>query len=162
LWSWHRIHHTDTQLDATTGLRHHRFESMLDYLGFLLPVLLLAPSAAAVLGYFLLSIAFAMFTHVPPGWLPEPVDRALSRVVMTPRLHRLHHSTWQPETDTNYGTVLTIRDRLFGTYLAAPAVPRPGFAVGLEEFPVTKAQDPFLQLAAPFLAADQRDRAEGQ
>jgi sterol desaturase/sphingolipid hydroxylase (fatty acid hydroxylase superfamily) len=159
LWGWHRIHHTDTQLDATTGLRHHPFESMLDYLAFLLPVLLLAPSAAGVLGYFILSIAFAMFTHFPPHWLPAKWDRAISYVLMTPRLHQLHHSTWQPETDTNYGNVLNIWDRLFGTFLAPPPVPRAGFALGLEEFPVKKAQDPFLQLASPFLAADQREKA---
>jgi sterol desaturase/sphingolipid hydroxylase (fatty acid hydroxylase superfamily) len=161
LWGWHRIHHTDQHLDATTGLRHHPFESMLDYVAFLLPTLLLAPSAAGVLGYFVLTIAFAMFTHFPPSWLPAWLDRAMAYVFMTPRLHQLHHSTWQPETDTNYGNVLNIWDRLFGTFLAAPEMLRQGFALGLEEFPKAKAQDPFLLLASPFLAADQRDGVKG-
>ncbi len=156
LWTWHRIHHTDHRLDATTGLRHHPFESMLDYLAFLLVITLVAPSAAGVLGYFLLSIAFAMYTHFPPAWLPVDIDRAFAKVIMTPRLHRLHHSTWQPETDTNYGNVLVIWDRVFGTYLAAPETLRPDFRLGLDEWPAAKAQDPFLQLASPFLPTDQQ------
>lgn len=161
LWGWHRIHHSDTRLDATTGLRHHPFESLVEYVAFFGTILLLAPSAGGVLGYFVLSIAFAMFTHFPPYWLPARLDKRLSVLFMTPRLHQLHHSTWQPETDTNYGIILTIWDRLFGTYLAAPNQLRPGFALGLDEFPVAKAQDPFLQLASPFLAFDQRDKGSG-
>jgi sterol desaturase/sphingolipid hydroxylase (fatty acid hydroxylase superfamily) len=158
LWSWHRIHHSDPALDATTGFRHHPFESMMDYGAFLLPTLLLAPSAAAVLSYFLLHIFFAMFTHLPPKWVPQRIDRALSVAVNTPSLHQLHHSSLQIETDTNYGNVLMIWDRLFGTYLAAPSTPRPGFTLGLDEFPQQKAQDPFLLLASPFLSPDHRDQ----
>jgi sterol desaturase/sphingolipid hydroxylase (fatty acid hydroxylase superfamily) len=167
LWRLHRVHHTDLQLDATTGLRHHPFESMLDYLGFLLVTLLLAPEAAAVLGYFLVSIAFALFTHFPVHWLPVQLDNALSTVIMTPRLHRLHHSAWHKETDTNYGNVLTFWDRLFGTYLPAPATDRAGFAIGLAEFPAHKAQDPFVMMASPFQrvapqTAPSRDRTPNQ
>lgn len=158
LWGWHRIHHADTRLDATTGLRHHPFESMLDYGSFLVVTLALAPSAAGVLGYFILTVAFAMFTHFPPAWLPERLDRALSWLIVTPRLHQLHHSNWQRETDTNFGTLLIIWDRLFGTFLAAPSTPRTGFTLGLEEFPERKSQDPFLQLASPFMAPDHRDK----
>lgn len=158
-WSWHRIHHSDTRLDATTGLRHHPFESMLDYAAFLLPTLFLAPSAAGVLSYFILTIAFAMFTHFPPKWIPERLDRALSVVIVTPRLHQLHHSSWQQETNTNYGTLLIIWDRLFGTYLPAPSTQRPGFSLGLDEFPHNKAQDPFLLMASPFMAPDHRDKS---
>ncbi len=157
LWNWHRIHHTDTRLDATTGLRHHPFESLLDYAAFLMPTLLLGPSAGGVLAYFILTIGFAMFTHFPPAWLPARLDHALSHVIMTPRLHQLHHSTHQPETDTNYGNVLVIWDRLFGTYLPARATPRPGFRLGLDEVPAPRAQDPFLMLAAPFLPHDLRN-----
>jgi sterol desaturase/sphingolipid hydroxylase (fatty acid hydroxylase superfamily) len=156
LWRLHRVHHTDTHLDATTGLRHHPLESLVDYVPFLALTLIVAPSAAGVLGYFLLGFAFAVFTHIDPNWVPARLDRALSLVIMTPRLHQLHHSTWQPETDTNYGNILTVWDRVFGTYLPAPATPRAGFALGLQEFPPTRAQDPFLLIASPFLAADQR------
>jgi sterol desaturase/sphingolipid hydroxylase (fatty acid hydroxylase superfamily) len=159
LWSWHRVHHSDPQLDATTGLRHHPFESLLDYLAFLLPVALIAPSAAGWLGYFLLNIAFALLTHMPPDLLPRKLERVLSRVVMTPGLHHLHHSDWQPETDSNYGTILVIWDQLFGTYRPLPATPRPGFALGLVEVPAPQAQDPFLMLAAPFLPQDLRPRS---
>jgi sterol desaturase/sphingolipid hydroxylase (fatty acid hydroxylase superfamily) len=161
LWSWHRIHHSDPALDATTGLRHHPFESVLDYVAFLLPTALLAPSAAAALGYFLLHIVFAMFTHFPPAFVPKRIDRALSLVINTPSLHQLHHSSWQKETDTNYGNVLMIWDRLFGTYLAAPETQRPGFALGLKEFPRQKAQDPFLLIVSPFMRPDHRDGNAG-
>jgi sterol desaturase/sphingolipid hydroxylase (fatty acid hydroxylase superfamily) len=157
LWSLHRIHHTDTTLDATTGLRHHPFESMVDYIPALGLTLILTPSAAGILGFFLLGFAFALFTHINPAWVPARLDRALSSVIMTPRLHQLHHSTWQPETDTNYGNILVIWDRIFGTYLPAPDTPRAGFALGLDTFPAQKAQDPFLLIASPFLGPDLRD-----
>lgn len=75
---------------------------------------------------------------------------------MTPRLHQLHHSTFQPETGTNYGNVQVIWDRLFGTCLAAPDSARASFALGLDEFSTAGAQDPVLLIAAPFLAPDHR------
>jgi sterol desaturase/sphingolipid hydroxylase (fatty acid hydroxylase superfamily) len=150
LWSWHRIHHTDKELDATTGLRHHPFESILDYIAFLLPTLLLSPSPAAILSYFILTIAFAMFAHFPTHWLSAPIDQALSLIIVTPRLHQLHHSTWHKETDTNYGNVLVIWDRMFGTYHAVPDKLRADFALGLDEFPRIKAEDPFHLLISPF------------
>jgi sterol desaturase/sphingolipid hydroxylase (fatty acid hydroxylase superfamily) len=158
LWRLHRIHHTDTTLDATTGLRQHPFESVVDYIPFLGLALVLSPSAAAVLGFFLLTFVFAIFTHITPALVPERLDRALSAIIMTPRLHQLHHSTWQPETDTNFGNVLVIWDRLFGTFLAAKQTPRAGFATGLDEVPAPQARDPFLLLALPFLHQDLRPR----
>jgi sterol desaturase/sphingolipid hydroxylase (fatty acid hydroxylase superfamily) len=161
LWTWHRIHHSDTRLDATTGLRHHPIESVLEYIAFLSLTVALAPTAAGVLGYFILNIAFAMFTHSPPAWLPARLDRALASMIMTPRLHQLHHSRWRKETDTNYGNILVVWDRLFGTYLAAPDSVRPGFALGLDEFPQKTAQDPFLQMASPFIPIDDRDELSG-
>lgn len=155
-WRLHRVHHADTTLDATTGLRTHPLEGVVVYTPILILTLFLTPSAEAVLGTFVISFGFNMFTHIDPGWVPARLDRALSHVIMTPRLHQLHHSTWQPETDTNFGNILVIWDKMFGTFLPAPHTPRAGFAVGLNEFPVQAAQDPFLQLASPFLAADQR------
>jgi sterol desaturase/sphingolipid hydroxylase (fatty acid hydroxylase superfamily) len=149
LWALHRVHHADTTLDATSGLRHHPVEAIISYLVLIGTAALLRPSAEGVLGYILLSMAFAMFTHMSPGLLPALMDRALSRLLVTPRLHQLHHSNRQPETDSNYGEVLIVWDRLFATCLDTPVVPRAGFAVGLEEFPPALAQDPIRQLASP-------------
>ncbi|MFM2390644.1 MAG: hypothetical protein RLZZ437_2199, partial [Pseudomonadota bacterium] len=154
LWRLHRIHHTDTMLDATTGLRHHPLESVVEYIPLLCLILILTPSAAGVLGFLALNIAFALFTHMNPACLPARLDRALAHFIMTPRLHRLHHSTWQPETDTNYGNILVIWDRLFGTFLAAPDNVRAGFLLGLDSFPAQQAQDPFALIASAFLPAD--------
>jgi sterol desaturase/sphingolipid hydroxylase (fatty acid hydroxylase superfamily) len=157
LWSWHRVHHTDTALDATTGLRHHPFEGLLNYPIFFLPLIILSPSASVMLAYILVSTFFALFTHMSPDWLPPRIDNILAKIVMTPRLHQLHHSTWQPETDTNYGNVLVIWDQLFGTYRRALPTPRHGFALGLEEVPAHKAQDPLLMIVSPFVRHDLRD-----
>ncbi len=159
LWRLHRVHHTDRDLDATTGLRHHPFEGMLDHLALLGPTLVLAPTPEVVLVSLLVGIGFALFAHLDPGWVPARLDRALRLAIVTPRMHRLHHSTWQPETDTNFGTVLTFWDRLFGTYLEPPDTPRAGFALGLDEVPRARAQDLGAMLAQPFMAAD---RGNGQ
>jgi sterol desaturase/sphingolipid hydroxylase (fatty acid hydroxylase superfamily) len=157
LWALHRIHHSDTTLDATTALRHHPLESIIDYAAIAVPILVFAPSAQGLLAYMLFLIGFSFFVHMDPALLPERLDRALARVVMTPRLHRLHHSTYQPETDTNYTNVLVIWDRLFGTFLAPTPHPRAGFRLGLDAVSPKAARDPFLQMAEPFLRADSPD-----
>jgi sterol desaturase/sphingolipid hydroxylase (fatty acid hydroxylase superfamily) len=150
LWRWHEIHHSDKVLDATTGLRFHPLESLLEYLGFLITVMLLAPSASALIAFFMVTMAFTIFTHMDHEIIPARFDRVLAKVIVTPRLHNLHHSDWHRETDTNYGAIIVIWDRLFGTYLPAPDVQRDDFALGLKEYSQEKSVDPFLLLASPF------------
>lgn len=157
LWAFHRVHHADTQLDATTGLRHHPVDAVASLAVVAGLAALLAPTAGALVAYLLLTSAFAIFGHLGPELVPARVDRVLSRVIVTPRLHRLHHSRRRCETDSNFGDVLMVWDRLFGTFRGAgEAGPDPG-RPGLVEVPDREASDPFAQLAAPF----RRDRPPG-
>lgn len=129
LWSVHRVHHCDTCLDGSTGLRFHPLELLVS-MAVLVPLSIamgLSPVALAALET--VEILGGILTHTSLR-LPEPAERALRPYIVTPALHRLHHSDHRQETDSNYGALLVIWDRLFGTYLAeskrAPEVFRTG------------------------------------
>ncbi|HYE00767.1 MAG TPA: sterol desaturase family protein [Alphaproteobacteria bacterium] len=133
LWRLHRAHHSDTDVDVTTGLRFHPLEILLS-LGFKCAVIAaLGAPPAAVLAFEVLLNAGSMFSHsnlaLPPG-----LDRALRLVCVTPDMHRIHHSPHRAETDSNYGFALPWWDRLFGTYRAEPTGGHEGMALGLERF----------------------------
>lgn len=132
-WRLHRVHHSDTAFDVSTGVRFHPLEiaaSMGIKLGL---VLLLGPAALAVLLFELLLSLGSLFTHSDFA-LPAGLDRRLRWLLVTPSMHRVHHSTWRPETDSNYGFHLSIWDRLFGSYRAAPREPERDMPIGLEQF----------------------------
>ncbi|MGZ3881554.1 MAG: sterol desaturase family protein [Flavisolibacter sp.] len=115
LWRFHMIHHSDNNVDVTTGLRHHPIESVLRGVFFLVGVLVSGAPVYAVMFYQTFLVLSTQFTHANirlPGW----VDRALSYVFVSPNMHKVHHHWQQPYTDSNYGAVLAIWDRLFGTY----------------------------------------------
>ncbi|MGZ3881182.1 MAG: sterol desaturase family protein, partial [Flavisolibacter sp.] len=115
LWRFHMIHHSDNNVDVTTGLRHHPIESVLRGVFFLVGVLVSGAPVYAVMFYQTFLVLSTQFTHANirlPGW----VDRALSYVFVSPNMHKVHHHWQQPYTDSNYGAVLSIWDRLFGTY----------------------------------------------
>ncbi|MGZ3937840.1 MAG: sterol desaturase family protein [Flavisolibacter sp.] len=115
LWRFHMIHHSDNNVDVTTGLRHHPIESVLRGVFFLVGVLVSGAPVYAVMFYQTFLVLSTQFTHANirlPGW----VDRALSYVFVSPNMHKVHHHWQQPYTDRNYGAVLSIWDRLFGTY----------------------------------------------
>jgi len=120
LWRIHRVHHTDRDLDVTSGLRFHPFEAVVSMLWKAGVVFLLGVPAEVALSYEILLGAMALFTHANlrlPGWL----DRALRLVIVTPEMHRTHHSVLRTETDSNYGNALSVWDRLFRSYTAVPA-----------------------------------------
>lgn len=130
LWQFHKFHHRDTQMDVTTGVRFHPVELFLsEVLRF--PILfLLGMTATDLLLYNLLSLPIILLHHsnfALPGWL----DRALSLVVPSPNLHRQHHSLRKVEADTNYGTLLSLWDRLLGS-LQYPSAPH-ALRLGIEE-----------------------------
>ena len=116
LWRCHLVHHSDTQLDVTTSERHHPLEVLLDMAAALLVVAALGLPAIGVALYLLVAVVFNLWSHANVR-LPEAIDRALRRIVVTPSVHALHHSRLRAQTDSNFGAVLTVWDRLFGTYL---------------------------------------------
>jgi exosortase len=131
LWRAHLVHHSDTAVDVTTAQRHHPLEVMLTTLLAVLLVFGLGISPLALAVYYLVAMAASLYTHTNLQ-LPIPLDRRLRRWLVTPSVHAVHHSARQPETDSNYGAVLSIWDRLFGTYTDPVRVQVQ--RVGLERF----------------------------
>jgi sterol desaturase/sphingolipid hydroxylase (fatty acid hydroxylase superfamily) len=131
LWRLHRVHHTDLDVDLTTGLRFHPIEILLSALYKAGIVMVLGADPLIVLIYEALLSAFSLFTHanvaVPVTW-----DRHLRRLICTPDMHRRHHSVDRPETDSNYGNILSLWDRLGCSYFEAPRLGQEGVVLGLE------------------------------
>jgi sterol desaturase/sphingolipid hydroxylase (fatty acid hydroxylase superfamily) len=133
LWRLHRMHHADLDFDVTTGARFHPLEILLS-MGLKLGVVTaLGAPAVAVLIFEVALNATAMFNHGNVG-LPSTIDRVLRWLVVTPDMHRVHHSTVVNETNSNFGFNLPWWDRLFGTYRAAPAAGHEAMTIGLDSF----------------------------
>ncbi|MGK8236780.1 sterol desaturase family protein [Roseovarius sp. MS2] len=133
LWRLHRMHHADLEFDATTGLRFHPVEIVMSMGIKLAVVAALGPPAVAVLIFEVLLNGTALFNHANID-LPRRVDRWLRLIVVTPDMHRVHHSTDPRETNSNYGFNLPWWDRLLGTYVAQPAKGHHGMEIGIEQF----------------------------
>lgn len=133
LWRLHRVHHADTEIDVTTGLRFHPIEILLSMALKLGTVAALGAPPVAVLLFEVILNGMAMFNHANLA-LPEPLDRALRLVLVTPDMHRVHHSIDPVETNSNYGFNLSLWDRLLGTYRAQPAAGHIGMTIGIEQF----------------------------
>ena len=133
-WRLHRVHHADPDFDATTGLRFHPLEIMLS-LGFKASVVLLIGAVPwAVIAFEVILNTASVFNHGNVA-IPESVDRWLRRVVVTPDMHRVHHSTRIVETNSNFGFSVSCWDRLCGTYRAQPALGHTEMVIGLSEYP---------------------------
>ena len=133
LWRLHRMHHADLDFDATTGLHFHPVEILISMGIKLAVVAALGPPAVAVLLFEVILNATALFNHANID-LPRPVDRVLRLIVVTPDMHRVHHSVDPRETNSNYGFNLPWWDRLLGTYIAPPAKGHEGMEIGIEQF----------------------------
>lgn len=133
LWRLHRMHHSDLDFDATTGLRFHPVEILISMAIKLAVVAALGPPAVAVLLFEVLLNATALFNHANIN-LPRPVDRVLRLIVVTPDMHRVHHSVIPAETNSNFGFNLPWWDRLLGTYRAQPKAGHEGMTIGIEQF----------------------------
>jgi sterol desaturase/sphingolipid hydroxylase (fatty acid hydroxylase superfamily) len=131
LWRFHRVHHADRDFDVTTALRFHPVEIVASAALKVGLVYLLGPSALAVLVFEVLLNATAMFNHANLR-LPGPLDRAIRAVLVTPDMHRIHHSVHRDEHDSNYGFALSVWDRLFRTYRPTPRDGQETMQVGLE------------------------------
>jgi sterol desaturase/sphingolipid hydroxylase (fatty acid hydroxylase superfamily) len=133
LWRLHRMHHADLEIDVTTGVRFHPLEIVLSMLIKFAVVGTLGASAVAVLLFEVLLNATSMFSHSNVR-LPERLDRVLRWLVVTPDMHRVHHSIERRETDSNFGFNLPWWDRLFGTYRPQPKAGHDGMTIGLPVF----------------------------
>jgi sterol desaturase/sphingolipid hydroxylase (fatty acid hydroxylase superfamily) len=133
LWRLHRMHHADIDLDVTSGARFHPIEILLSMIVKFAVIALLGAPAAAVLVFEVLLNACAMFNHANVR-IAGPVDALLRRLIVTPDMHRVHHSVVPAETDSNFGFCLSCWDRIFATYRAEPAAGQLGMTIGLETF----------------------------
>lgn len=159
LWRLHRVHHCDTAFDVTTGVRFHPLEIALS-MGFKLALIsLLGPHPAAVLAFEMLLSLGSLFTHTDIA-LPRGLDRRLRWLFVTPSMHRIHHSTWRVETDSNYGFHLSVWDRLFASYTAAPARDERRMPIGLEQWREPRDQGLVSLLLNPFRPAPPAGRSD--
>jgi sterol desaturase/sphingolipid hydroxylase (fatty acid hydroxylase superfamily) len=152
LWRLHRMHHTDPDCDFTTGVRFHPLETLFTTAFTLGAILLLGAPPLAVILYQLALAVFVFGVHANVR-LPTGLDQRLRRFVVTPDLHRIHHSSWEPETNANLATLFPCWDRWLGTYRDDPALGAQGLRFGLEEFRDRKHLRFGWMLANPFLAA---------
>lgn len=115
LWRFHLIHHTDTWIDTTSANRHHPGESVVRFLFTTLAVLVAGSPMWLVFLYQSMSVVFSQFNHANIS-LPEKIDKLISYFIVSPNMHKVHHHYVLPYTDSNYGNIFSIWDRLFGTF----------------------------------------------
>lgn len=158
LWRLHRVHHADVHVDVTTGLRFHPVEMVLS-LGIKGAIVALwGGGATAVLVFEVLLNATSVFTHANLA-MPDRIDRVLRRVLVTPDMHRVHHSVNPDECNSNYGFNLSCWDRWFGTYRAAPRAGHARMRLGLESFRAPDEQRLDRLLTQPFRSDTSRPSA---
>ena len=133
LWRLHRVHHADPDYDVTTGARFHVLEIILSMLIKFATILVLGPPVVAVVIFEVLLNATAMFNHGNIR-LPQGVDRVLRLFVVTPDMHRVHHSIEDDEANSNFGFSLPWWDRLFGTYRDQPRAGHEGMTIGIHHY----------------------------
>jgi sterol desaturase/sphingolipid hydroxylase (fatty acid hydroxylase superfamily) len=149
LWRIHRMHHADTGFDLTTALRFHPLEIVLSMFWKALIILCLGPPAVSVLLFEIVLNGTAMFNHSNVK-LPLGFDRLLRRVLVTPDMHRVHHSSYKAETNTNYGFNFPFWDYLFGTYCAQPRLGHREMEIGLEDYRDSSPSQLIWSLLLPF------------
>jgi sterol desaturase/sphingolipid hydroxylase (fatty acid hydroxylase superfamily) len=160
LWRLHRVHHSDDRLDVTTSLRAHPLEFFLlvPFMGLVAIAFGLAP--AALIAYELAESINSLLTHANIR-LPERIDRKLRLVFVTPNMHTAHHSSWQPETDSNYGNLFSFWDRLLGTYTETPRGGYEGMKIGLDEVSREHAASFWWQMRSPAINFENLKRERG-
>jgi sterol desaturase/sphingolipid hydroxylase (fatty acid hydroxylase superfamily) len=133
LWRLHRVHHADLDYDVTTGARFHTLEIILSMLIKFATIIVLGAPVVAVVIFEVVLNALAMFNHGNVG-LPKSLDSFLRWFIVTPDMHRVHHSVEDDETNSNFGFNLTWWDRLFGTYREQPRGGQLGFTIGIHKY----------------------------
>lgn len=149
----HRMHHTDRDIDATTALRFHPLEILLSMIIKTAVVWALGAPAPAVLVFEIILNGTAMFNHANL-FIPYRVDFELRKMLVTPDMHRIHHSVRRNERNSNYGFALSWWDRLFGSYTPEPADGYDGMAIGIKGYEDRVHQVLHWMLASPFLSQE--------
>ena len=149
-WRFHRVHHTDLELDVSSGFRFHVIEIIGSWGLKALAILILGCTPLSVFLFELLLNGVAMFNHSNIH-LPKPMDTLIRKLIVTPDMHRIHHSALPQETDSNYGFNLAIWDHLFKTHIASPQQGHQNMTIGLKEFQNKKWNLAHKLLILPFL-----------
>ena len=149
LWRIHRMHHADRDIDVSTALRFHPLEIVISMLIKVVAVIVLGADAIAVVAFEVMLNACAMFNHANLR-LPIALDRILRRLIVTPDMHRVHHSIHADEHHANFGFNLSIWDRLAGTYCDQPRDGHTGMRIGLPMFQTTAPNSLWWCLRLPF------------
>jgi len=149
LWALHKVHHTDRDLDVTSALRFHPIEILFSMVYKMFWVIILGPSAAAVIIFEVILNGSAMFNHANMR-LPLWLDKVLRIFIVTPDMHRVHHSVIEGETNSNYGFFLSIWDRLGRTYIPQPKRGHDDMVIGLSEHQHNGPRSLAWSLSLPF------------
>ena len=131
LWMVHLVHHSDHKVDTTTANRHHPLESVIRFTFTLVGVFLVGTPIAIIMLYQSMSLIFTQLTHANIK-MPKKLDKALSYILVSPDMHKVHHHNMLPYTDSNYGNIFSIWDRLLGTYME---LDREQIVYGVDTFP---------------------------
>lgn len=161
LWKLHLMHHTDTEIDVSTGLRFHPIEILLSMGLKCIAVVILGAPAVAILIFEVALNATAMFNHSNIK-LPQGVDRVLRLITVTPDMHRVHHSVHIHEANSNFGFNLPWWDRLFGTYTAQPKDGHLGMRIGLTIFRDEREIWVDRLLSQPFRSEKKNEKAKNE
>ncbi|MDR9828157.1 sterol desaturase family protein [Vibrio sp. FNV 38] len=149
LWKLHRMHHSDQDIDVTTGARFHPIEILLSMLIKMIVVVLIGAPALGVLFFEIILNGSAMFNH-SNARLPSKTDTVLRKFIVTPDMHRVHHSTERNECDSNFGFFLSTWDRWFNSYIAQPILGHDNMKIGIDRFRRPKEQRIDKMLTQPF------------
>lgn len=161
LWRLHRVHHLDTELDVSSTVRMHPLELVASAAVAIPAAIALGLSPWVVMIYELLDVGITLFSHANLR-LPKRLDWVLRYIVVTPDLHRIHHSSWQPETDSNFGAVFPVWDLILGTFRGSPRDGHPRMRLGLDEVRGEKVQRLWWLLGSPFRKELRADGPGGQ
>jgi len=142
LWMVHLVHHTDHEVDTTTANRHHPLESLIRYTFTLFGVFIVGAPIAIVMLYQSLSLVATQFGHANIS-LPKKVDEVLSWIIVSPDMHKVHHHHMLPYTDSNYGNIFSLWDRLFGTFMKLDTNK---IVYGVDTFPNEKENSNLVEL----------------
>ena len=157
-WRVHRVHHSDKDMDVSTTVRFHPLEFVISTPITLAIVVAAGISPLTIIVFEILDAGLAIFGHANIRF-PRGIERLLQLVIVTPGMHRVHHSSWQPETDSNYSATLSIWDRLFMTYRCKSDSELTELSLGLDEYDVRHSTSLFWLLLQPFDALNVGDAA---
>ena len=160
LWMVHLVHHTDHKVDTTTANRHHPLESLIRYTFTLAGVVIIGAPIGIVMLYQSMSLVATQFSHANIK-LPKKVDHFISYILVSPDMHKIHHHYVLPYTDSNYGNIFSIWDRLFGTYMT---MDREKLVYGVDVFPdevkngnvIELLKQPFQEYQKPTIIPDDK------